>query len=726
MKKLYFLLLLAFGFSNAQIVNIPDANFKAKLIALGVDTNSDGNIQQSEALATNNLDLSSSNISDLTGIQAFTSLSGLYCQSNELTSLNISGLNNLTYFNCSYNQIAILSINGGNFTTFNCSGNQMNSLTATNISCSSVFECGNNNLTYLNISNSSFFLLNCSNNQLSTLSLSSTIISFELNCSNNQINNLDLTGKLFSNFICDNNLLTTLDVSTCTNLNLFFCNGNPLTSLFIKNGRNENISFSGDANLLFICADESQIMNIQSQANPATLVSSYCSFTPGGSYNTITGSVIFDSNSNGCDASDIPQPNIKINVYNGTGQESISTNNSGNYTFYTNTGNYTLSLDLENPTWFLVNPNSAAIPFTNNNNTTTQDFCITANGIHNDVEVVIAPITTARPGFDAVYKIVYKNKGNQILSGNVNFSYDDSVLDFVSANINTDSQTTGNLSWNYSNLNPFESKSIIVTLNVNAATETPAINIGDVLSFSSTINPVSGDENPTDNTFTYSQTVVGSFDPNDKTCLEGNTVSPSKIGDYLHYNINFENTGTAAATFVVVKDIIDTTKFDIASLQIMDSSHPMTTRITGNKVEFIFENINLGANEHGNVVFKIKTKNTLVSGDSVNNNANIFFDYNAPITTNTATTTFQTLSNSVTNLDKSISVYPNPTSSIVNIKSNNSINSIELYDAQGRILQTNLVNQNETSIDISDKSNGIYFLKIVSEKGSKVEKVIKQ
>ena len=70
--------------AQAQIVNIPDANFKAKLIALGVDTNGDGNIQNSEATAVINLDVENSLINSLVGIQSFTNLQELTCRSNQI------------------------------------------------------------------------------------------------------------------------------------------------------------------------------------------------------------------------------------------------------------------------------------------------------------------------------------------------------------------------------------------------------------------------------------------------------------------------------------------------------------------------------------------------------------------------------------------------------------------------------------------------------------------
>jgi hypothetical protein len=143
-------------------------------------------------------------------------------------------------------------------------------------------------------------------------------------------------------------------------------------------------------------------------------------------------------------------------------------------------------------------------------------------------------------------------------------------------------------------------------------------------------------------------------------------------------------------------------------------------------VEFIFYSINLGANKKGHVVFKIKSLNTLVTGDDVTKKADIYFDYNFPIETNLATTTFQnTLSNQILKIDGSVSVSPNPTKDILNVKVNSSIKSIEIYDAQGRIVVSKLLKEKSSSIDISNFSTGIYFLKIKTEFGGKIEKIIK-
>ena len=81
MKNFYFttIALLFLVVAQAQIVNIPDVIFKAKLIALGIDTSGDGNIQNSEALAITDLDVSNSLISNLSGIKSFLNLQELNC-----------------------------------------------------------------------------------------------------------------------------------------------------------------------------------------------------------------------------------------------------------------------------------------------------------------------------------------------------------------------------------------------------------------------------------------------------------------------------------------------------------------------------------------------------------------------------------------------------------------------------------------------------------------------
>ena len=236
---------------------------------------------------------------------------------------------------------------------------------------------------------------------------------------------------------------------------------------------------------------------------------------------------------------------------------------------------------------------------------------------------------------------------------------------------------------------------------------------------------------PSDNTSTLNQEVVNSFDPNDKTCLEGSVVSAELIGQYVHYVIRFENTGTFFAQNVVVKDEIDLSKFDLNSLIVLSASHQQWTRINGNKVEFIFENIQLpfppSEERYGYIAFKIKLKNNLAVGDTFSNFASIYFDYNFPIITEPATTSIEALSNPDFEFSSFVKLYPNPASSVVTIESQTiNLKSVEIFNSLGQLIQANPNENNQLNIDVSGLQTGTYFVKVNSDKGVGVSKFVKQ
>jgi Leucine-rich repeat (LRR) protein len=825
MKKLYTLLVVALiGFAgNAQIVNIPDANFKAKLLLASpsnyiastetpdasgnvttysqIDTNNDGEIQVSEALAIKWLYIIQSSIANLTGIESFTNLEFLACGDNQLTSLNVSGLSNLRFLSCNQNGLTSLNVSGlTNLQTLYCFNNQLPSLNVSGLTNLQWLDCNNNQLTSLNLSGltnlqtlgcnvnqltnlnvsglTNLQILACSFNQLSNLNVSGLTNLQELYCHSNQLPSLNVSGLTnlqtlycFNNQLpslnvsgltnlqtldCSGNLLPSLNVSGLTNLQyldcsynylpslivngltnlqILYCSNNQLTSLNIKNGVLENeIYFNYNPTLQYICADEGQLDSIQYYLTQYGYtncnLNSYCSFTPGGAFYTIQGNNRYDSNSNGCDASDSNLPNFKCAITDGTTTGTFISNTSGSYTIPVQAGTHTVTPILENPTYFTVtSSNTGNIVFPTATSPYVRDFCVTPNGIKNDLEVTIIPIEVARPGFDAFYKIIYKNKGNQVANGSLSFTFNDAIMDLVTASPIVNTTGTNSLSWNYNNLNPLETREINLTFNINSPMETPAVNGGDVLNYGTTIVGAT-DETPNDNVFSLNQTVVNSYDPNDKTCLEGTTITPSMVGNYVHYVIRFENTGTFAAQNVVIKDIIDTTKFDISTLVPQSSSHPFVTRITNtNQVEFIFENINLPFNDatnDGYVAFKIKTLPSLVLGDTFTNSAGIYFDYNFPIVTNTTTTTVATLGNQDFDFGSVFTLSPVPAKDFLTIttKQDVVVSSVNIYNTLGQLVQVH-TNPTET-IDVSGLQSGSYFVRITSDKGSATGKFLKE
>jgi O-glycosyl hydrolase len=180
----------------------------------------------------------------------------------------------------------------------------------------------------------------------------------------------------------------------------------------------------------------------------------------------------------------------------------------------------------------------------------------------------------------------------------------------------------------------------------------------------------------------------------------------------------------------VVKDIIDEAKYDIASIVPLSGSHPYILKLTDNIAEFIFENINLpfdDANNDGYISFKIKTKSTLATGDSFSNSAQIYFDYNHPIATNTATTILQALGSQEFNFNSKFTIYPNPAENSIAINSSDSseVKTVEVYNALGQKVLS-VVNPDAGNVDVSSLSSGHYYLKLNSDTGISAIKFIKR
>jgi hypothetical protein len=688
-------------------------------------------------------------------LNGLTSLEVLNCTNNLiLNSFTSQGLTNLKAFHCGYNNFVSLDVtNLKQLEVFSCENNQLTKLDISNLSNLKQLYFGNNQLQEINLKGLiNLSTLSCGYNLLSSLNLDEVTNLTFLACYSNKLEKLDLNNLTKLYYVhCAYNQLLTLDTSN-TIVNTLICNDNYLNSLFLNNkyftqiiaGGGLDSNIGNNPNLKYICIPEginayNWCMNnfLPSSRNigdiTKIIVNSYCSYILGGNNYEIKGATKFDSDKNGCSLLDFDFQNLKFIINSDENvSENLIANTFGNYSIPLTEGTYSLTPVLENQKYFSVSPTNISVSFPMQTSTFIQDFCVEPIGIHSDLEIVLLPISNAIPGFDVSYKIIYKNKGNTVQSGSVNFNFNDKILDYISSNTTFTSNIGDNITWNFTNLKPFESREIKFVLNVNRPTEIPAVNNGDILSYTANITSANMEETPIDNTFVLNQTVVGSYDPNDKTCLEGSVITPSLIGEYVHYMIRFENTGTYQAQNIVVKDMIDLEKFDISTLIPTSSSHSFVTKISeGNKVEFIFENINLpfdDANNDGYVAFKIKTKPTLVVGDSFTNEANIYFDYNFPILTNKATSKFQnTLANPDFEFSNYFTLYPNPANNVLNINAKQviEIESLAIYDILGQLVIAVPNAKSVSTIDVSQLRTGTYFLKVKSDKGSSGLKFIK-
>ncbi|SNR38382.1 InlB B-repeat-containing protein [Lutibacter flavus] len=105
---------------------VPDDNFEQALIDLGYDDILDDYLKTEIVEAITELNISSKNISELTGIEDFTSLEYFTCEDNQLTSLNLSANTELKQLYCNNNQLTSLDVSNSILVVLICTDNQLN------------------------------------------------------------------------------------------------------------------------------------------------------------------------------------------------------------------------------------------------------------------------------------------------------------------------------------------------------------------------------------------------------------------------------------------------------------------------------------------------------------------------------------------------------------------------------------------------------------------------
>ena len=282
-------------------VEFEDANFKAYCVS-NFDSNKDGNISFSEALAINNINVNTDNIESLTGIERFTNLRYLSCRGSsvwdssldrnvsngKLTSLDVSNNTALTHLDCCWNQLTSLVTNNTTLTSLECIHNQLTSLDVSNNTALERLSCQGNQLTNLDVSNNTAIeQLECYHNQLTSLDVSNNTALQELHCSFNQLTRLDMSKNIALKLLsCEGNQLINLDMSNNTSLVELYCYTNHLTSIDVSNNtalqklschdnQLTNIDVSNCTKLVDLNCHHNQLTNLD-VSNHAALVGLYC------------------------------------------------------------------------------------------------------------------------------------------------------------------------------------------------------------------------------------------------------------------------------------------------------------------------------------------------------------------------------------------------------------------------------------------------------------------
>lgn len=443
-------------------------------------------------------------------------------------------------------------------------------------------------------------------------------------------------------------------------------------------------------------------------------------------YVKICGYVYRDINQN-CAHDSFDQPLSGITIkFNTSPARYVYTNTAGYYQIYLPKGTYQISQDLtfRNPpvnqlcpasnASITVSATTGGTTYCNNNFYDTTSTCP-------DLAVSIHRVGTITPGFKSIKSIRYYNRGATPITGVVLKYRFLSALTVLSTTTATYTVSGNVITWNLGTIPAYSSGTKTAYL------QTPtSLALGTAVVDSVWIEPVGGDCNPNNNLATYNDTCIGSYDPNDKTAYPATIIDTSvKSIDYL---VRFQNTGTAPAHNVRIEDFIDA-NFEKASLKINDYSHTMNTHFDDNgKVYFEFPNIMLPDSgtdyeaSQGFVSYTIHLKNNLPIGTQLKNTAEIYFDFNEAVVTNTTVNTIVLKSSSGVQTQiggLNISLYPNPTNYNASFEVNidkAQVVSYTLYDVQGKEVLSKSIKAKagllQETLHLNEFNSGIYILQL--------------
>jgi uncharacterized repeat protein (TIGR01451 family) len=778
MKKLtllFLVLVLKFAPANAQWVTIPDPNFVTKLQQLfpSCMNGNQMNTACMEIVNASELNVSSCNISNLSGIEYFNNLFILICNNNSLTNLpelpsylyvldctgnQLTSLpnlpNSLDYLFCSYNQLSSMPALPNSLSNLYCSNNQLNSL-PTLPNELNVLDCNTNLLNNLPSFPIGLDFLDCSFNQIISLPITPSGLS-NLNCSNNQLSSLPEFYYGLNNLICNNNQLNVLP-NLPSSLSILRCFNNQLSSLpavpiSMIEFRINNNNISCLDNLPNI--DTSSYGDISN--NPLNCVPNQTNYSLGmplciyddliNNPNNclgvnIIGSVYTDLNSN-CtyENTDLKIENVPIKLFDNLNNLiSVCYTIDGVYSFFISLpGSYSVSLD-DSSLPILIScgqSNSQIVSLASVNESTVginfSVSCDTTNDVYvqsisrsgwvfpGQTHTMRTNITDNETWFN-----IACDEGNT--SGLVTIQVNGPVSYVAPALGALTPTVSGNtFTYNISDFNTLNPTSF----GLRFLTDTTA-QVGDQICVHVEISPNPLDADTTNNVYDFCYNVVNSYDPNIKQVYPQN-VLPG-YDDWFTYTIYFQNTGNAPAFNIRLRDTLDT-QLDLNTFEVLGYSHPANVTVSGNILTVRFNNIMLPDSTSdyegsmGYFQYRLKPLPNLPNGSQIRNTCYIYFDYNAPIITNTTENNFDITVpvKSIVTTENSFSLFPNPSTGVFTFKDAKNIHRIEVYNLMGQeiaVFVGDNTNKVSKQINLSNQNKGIYFAKI---NGSVVLKLVKE
>ncbi|KEZ93838.1 hypothetical protein IL45_06480 [Nonlabens ulvanivorans] len=366
------------------------------------------------------------------------------------------------------------------------------------------------------------------------------------------------------------------------------------------------------------------------------------------------------------------------------------------------------------------------------NQITSTAFAVTeVSSSNRDTSLTLTPMIWPNPGFDSTLEVTINNLHAGNSTGTLQFNhdpmasiiavYDRNGIDILANGTATVTSSGFSTPYNIMAFGQYD-------LEVVMATPVTGVQLGDIFTHNASINPTSTDSDATNNNTSVDVTVVASYDPNDVTEARGPgiPIDTFSTNDFLEYTIRFQNLGTASAQFVRVLSSLHPS-LDESTFEVIVTSHAYLYTKNGRQLDFLFENIHLppevvdepGSN--GFITYRIKPLAGYAAGDTINASAEIFFDYNPAVITETWITTFNAPA-SLNDQEGTISIYPNPLKGN-ELYTNLEEGTYEIYELKGSKVVNGTI---ENGIIQAEIANGFYILKITSSDEVYNFKVLKE
>ncbi|GAB5538814.1 MAG: hypothetical protein Salg2KO_09170 [Salibacteraceae bacterium] len=393
--------------------------------------------------------------------------------------------------------------------------------------------------------------------------------------------------------------------------------------------------------------------NIADTASPTNQVSlsSTCLLVDGYTYKDLNNNCTLDATDD-----TLSSRYVLVTDANGGFISSAYSNLNGYYALAVPSGQ--TNLNIEASSWYglsTVCPTAGSYTFNSNS---SQSFNFGLECVNNSIDSrVYSNSFTALAGTNgwARARAYIWGCGNIPAVDTITLTIDTSVVNYVAPAAGTptpDLINGGEISWYFSyvqSTNGSYNWGQSPLFKIITQTDT-SVQLGDSSCFSVNLTHRSNDSIPANNSINYCREINVSYDPNNKINLPSG-LGPLGLTDtstsMISYRVNFQNTGTAPAQNIYIIDTISD-HFDMASFRLLNTSHDDVFSfkyLDNNIVRFDFTQIYLPDSasdpegSQGYIDFEIDLKPNLPIGTTIENTAYIYFDWNAPIVTNTAINT---------------------------------------------------------------------------------------